>query len=186
MNRSGFFFLLIAICVAVTTIWLNSTWVNFKYFQLPKKERKIDYYLSNFTLLNVQEDGKMRYLVTGKHLINQQSSGASEIINPVLEARNADDTVTLLTAKKAIQEEKNGDIILQGSVIINKESNNPAKRFYLQTSNLSYNPVDKELHSDSKVLFKSVNGYLQGTGFSSKLDDQELRIHSNVQAKYQP
>lgn len=187
MNRSGLFFLIGAIIIAVVTTWLNSQWVNFNYFQLTKKEKQIDYYLSNFTLLNVQNDGKMRYLVTGQHLIHQQATGASEIFNPILEVRNADQTITSLIAKKALQKMKNGDIQLQGLVVVNKESN--AKfpdGFNIQTSNLIYNPEQKKIHSDSNIIFKSVYGSLQGTGFSSKLDEQELRMNSNVQAIYQP
>lgn len=187
MNRSGLLLLVGAIIIAVVTTWLNSHWISFNYFQLTKKEKKIDYYLSNFTLLNVQGDGQMRYLVTAQHLIHQQTTGASEIFNPILEVRNADQTITSLVAKKALQEKKNGDIQLQGLVVADKESNeNISNGFNFQTSDLIYNPIQKIIHSDSKIIFKSAHGSLQGTGFSSKLDEQELRMNSNVQAFYQP
>ena len=187
MNRSGVLFLIAALVIAIVTTWINSQWISYKYFQLTKKEKKIDYYLSNFTLLNVQENGEMRYFVTGKHLIHQQVTGATEIFNPILEAQNADNTSTSLVAKKAIQSKKNGEIQLQGLVVVNKESSkNAANGYNIQTSNLIYNPIARELKSDSKLFFKSEHGSLQGTGFSSKLDEQEFRINSNVQAKYQP
>lgn len=167
--------------------WINSQWLNYKYFQLTKKEKKIDYYLSDFTLLNAQANGEMRYYVTGQHLIHQQATGATEIFNPILEARNSDNTITSLVAKKAIQVKKNGEIQLQGLVVVNKESNeNSFDGYNIQTSNLIYNPINKELKSDAKLSFKSTHGSLQGIGFSSKLDEQEFRINSNVQAKYQP
>ena len=187
MNRSGLFFLISAIIIALAATWFNTQFVKFKYFQISKKEKKIDYYLSDFTLLNVKENGQMRYLVTGKHLIHQQVSGASEIINPVLEASNIDGTITSLVSKKAIQEKKNGKIQLQGLVAVNKESAKELSNGYnIQTSDLIYNPITREIRSDSKLTFKSANGTLQGTGFSSKIDEQEFRIHSNVQAIYQP
>jgi len=187
LNRSGLLFLIIAIILTVAMTWLNSSWVNYKYFQLTKKEKKIDYYLSNFTLLNTQEDGQMRYLITGKYLIHQQKTGASEIFNPVLEAQNTDGTITSIIAQKAQQMKKNGDIELEGDVIVDKEANNKSSNGYnIKTSDLTYNPVERKIHSKAKLAFKSINVSLQGTGFSSKLDEQEFRIHSNVQANYQP
>ena len=187
MNRSGLFLLVTAIIIAVTTIWINSTWINLKYFQLIKKEKQIDYYLSNFTLINIRDDGQMRYLVTGKHLIHQQTTGASEIFNPVLEARNFDNTITFISAKKAIQEKKSGNIKLEGLVQIKKEASEALSNgFNIQTSDLTYNPFNKELFSNTKISFESADASLQGIGFSSKFDEQELRILSNVQAKYQP
>jgi len=177
----------VALVIAVVTTWINSQWITYKYFQLTKKEKKIDYYLSNFTLLNVQESGEMRYFITGKHLVHQQATGATEIFSPILEAQNPNDTSVSLVAKKAIQRNKNGIIELQGQVEVNKESNkNTANGFNIQTSDLIYDPIKRELKSDSKLFFKSAHGSLQGTGFSSKLDEQEFRINSNVQAKYQP
>lgn len=187
MNRSGLFFLVAALVIAIAMSWINSQWLNYKFFQLSKKEKKIDYYLSDFTLLNVQENGEMRYYVTGQHLIHQQVTGATEIFNPILEARNSDNTITSLVAKKAIQARKNGEIKLQGLVVVNKESGKDSFDGYnIQTSNLIYDPIKRELKSDAKLFFKSAHGSLQGTGFSSKLDEQEFRINSNVQAKYQP
>jgi len=187
LNRSGLFFLLSAIVIAIITTWINTQWLSYKYFQLSKKEKRIDYYLSDFSLLNVQENGEMRYFVTGKHLIHQQKSGKTEIFNPVLEARSTDNTTISLVAKKAVQSTRNGNIHLEGLVVVNKESNkNEADGFTIQTSDLIYNPVKRELKSDAKLFFKSLHGSLQGIGFSSKLDEQEFRINSNVQAKYQP
>ncbi len=187
MNRSGILFVIIAIAILLGSVWFNSQWLGIKYFQLTKKEKRIDYYLSNFTLLNVQEDGTMRYFVTGKHLIHQQASGSSEIFKPVLEARNSDNTVTSLIAKKALQKTKNGEIELSGKVIVNKKNSDKGFDGYnIETSNLIYDPVKRELHSDATLVLKSAYGSLQGTGFSSKLGEQEFRINANVQAIYHP
>jgi len=187
LNRSGIFFLIGAIIIFVATTWLNSQWITFKYFQLTKKEKQIDYYLSNFTLLNVQVSGEMQYFVTGKHLIHQQATGATEIFNPIIEARNTDNTITSLVAKKAVQVKKNGEIQLKGAVIVTKEPDEKISNgFNIHTSDLIYNPIERKLRSNARLTFKSDHGSFQGTGFSSKLDEQEFRINANVQAKYQP
>lgn len=182
MNRSGFFFLVFAILIALTITWLNSTWLSYKGFVISSKDRQVDYYLSDFTLLNTFPNGKMRYLLKGTHLIHQQSTGASQIFSPVIQARDTDNGKISITAKKARQDKKNGPIVLPGEVNIEKRSSKPVENFKLFTSDLTYNPVKKELSSTAKVALKSEFGNMQGVGFSTNLDEQELRIHKNVQA----
>jgi len=186
MNRRGVLLLIGAIIVAVLITWLNSYWITYKGLQFTEKVKKIDYYLSDFTLLNTESDGNMRYLVKGQYLIHQESTGASEIFNPLLQARNSDNTIISLESKKARQEKRNGPIQLLGKVSIVKNSNKTSKGFQLHTSNLLYNPLEKKVSSNTKVVLDSDFGTLQGIGFSSKLDEQELRIHSNVQAELKP
>lgn len=186
MNRSGFFLLIAAIFVAVLTIWVNSYWSQHIGFQLIQKDKKIDYYLSDFSLLNTKPDGKMRYLIKGTHLIHQQSTKASELYNPLIQASNANGDLTTLTAKKAKQDKKDGPISLLGKVKVVKNSSNPAEAVHFETQDLIYNPSDKTLTTDAKVILASDFGNLQGIGLSSKLDEQEIRILSNAQSQFIP
>ena len=182
MNRSGFFFLIFAILVALTVTWLNSNWLSYKGFVFSSKDRQIDYYLSDFTLLNTYPDGQMRYLLKGTHIIHQQSSIASQIFSPILQAQDKDNGVISITANKAQQDKKNGPIVFPGDVNIETRSSKPVENFKLLTSDLTYNPLKKELSSNAKVVLTSEAGNMQGVGFSTNLDEQELRIHKNVQA----
>lgn len=185
MNRSGLFLLVFSIATLIIVTWLNSTWLNYKDFQFTQKDKKIDYYLSDFTLLNTQADGQMRYFVTAQHLIHQQSTGSSEIFKPLLQARDSDGTLITLKSNKA-EQINGGEIHLLGDVSVIKKSSKDEENFELTTRDLVYNPIEKALSSKSKVQLKTYQGQLNGTGFSSKLDEQELRIHSNVQIQFNP
>ncbi len=186
MNRNGLFLFVIAAFIAIVTIWFNYNWINYKDLRLIKKDKKIDYYLSDFTLLNINPDGTMRYRVEGKNLIHQQSTGATQIFTPLLQARSKSGDITTLVAQQASQEASNGPIMLIADVIIEKNSNNKNQTIKLQSSDVTYNPTTKVIRSDKKVALISDNAYLQGVGFISQLDDQEIRILSNVQAKFEP
>ena len=186
MNRSGLFFLIFAILIAVTITWLNSTWLSYKGFVLSTKDRQVDYYLSDFTLLNTYPDGQMRYFLKGTHLVHQQSTNASQIFRPVIQARDEDNGMFTISAKKAQQDMKDGPILLLGVVDIDKQSGKIAENFKMFTSDLTYNPVKKELSSNEKITLTSEFGNVQGVGFSTSLDEQELRIHKNVQATLIP
>ena len=186
MNRSGLLFLMFAIVIALVFTWLNSTWLSYKGFVFSKDEKQVDYYLSDFTILNTYPDGQMLYFLTGQHLVHQQSTGGSRIFNPVIQARDIDEAIITLTAKKAQQSVKDGPILLLDKVDMVKESTKPRESFKLLTNDLTYNPIRKELSSIAKLELSSENGNLQGVGFNTKLDEKELRIHKNVQAEFIP
>ncbi|MGK0272669.1 MAG: LPS export ABC transporter protein LptC [Cocleimonas sp.] len=186
MNRSGFFFLVFSIVIAITFTWLNSSWLSYKGFVFDRQEKQIDYYLSDFSILNTYPDGSMRYLIKGQHLVHQQSTRASKIIKPTIEARDVDNSIITITANEAQQVKKNGPILLEGKVDVIKNSDNKDENFKLLTTDLSYNPNSREISTDAELFFTSSSGDLKGTGFSTKLDEQELRILKNVQAKFTP
>lgn len=186
MNRSGFFFLVFAIIVAVAFTWLNSTWLSYKSFVFDKEERQIDYYLSNFSILNTYPDGTMRYLIKGQNLIHQQSTSASKIIKPTIDARDVDNSIISITANEAQQDSKNGPILMAGEVRVKKDSTDKVENFELLTSDLSYNPTSRVISTDAELVFKSSSGEVKGVGFTTNLNEQELRILKNVQAKFIP
>lgn len=186
MNRNGTVLLIIAIIFAIVSIWINSNWLSHKDFQFIKKDKKIDFYLSDFTLLNTQANGEMRYLITGKHLIHQVSNKATVLFSPLIKARGENGDITLIKAKKAEQKIDNGPISLLGDIFVEKNSLNSEGTTRFKTKDLVYNPNEKTLSTDSEVTFISDFGHFQGTGLTSKLNEQEIRIHSNVQSTFLP
>jgi len=186
MNRSGIFFLIFAIAIAITFTWLNSTWLSYQGIVFDRQDKQIDYYLTDFSILNTYPDGTMRYMIKGKHLVHQESSSASKIIKPTIEARDVDESIITITANEAQQDKNKGPILLQGIVDVVKNSHLENENFKLLTSDLSYNPTSRELSTDAELTFSSPSGTFTGVGFNTKLDEQELRIHKNVQAKFIP
>ena len=186
MNRNGSIMLIIAIFIAIVTLWINTNWMSHKNFQFIKKDKKIDFYLSDFTLLNTQANGEMRYLIKGKHLIHQVSNKATVLFSPLIKAQNTNAEITSIKADKAEQKEKNGSIYLLGEVYIEKQTIASTESTKFKTRDLVYNPIEKILSTDSKVTFLSEFGHFNGVGLTSKLDEQEIRIHSNVQSEFFP
>ena len=186
MNKGGLRFLIIAIVLALAFTWLNSSWNTYKEILLPQSVKKIDYYLTDFTLLNTQPDGSIRYLLKGKNLTHQQTTGRSEIFNPQIKASDSDDSIISLQAGSAIQADKNGAITLLGDVKLDKKGSEASNNFQLHTSDLVYDPLKKELSSKTKVILSTDSGRIEGVGFNSKLNEQALRIHSNVHIEFKP
>ncbi len=186
MNKNGFFFLLFAIAIAIIFTWLNSTWLSFKGFTFTQKDKAVDYYLSDFTLLNTYPDGSMRYNLKGQYLTHQQSSGASKIFKPNIKARDHDENFVILTSNLATQTQKNGPIDLSDTVKVVKTGEVTRENFQIITKDITYNPREKLITSDAELEFLSESGSFTGQGFSTHLDNEELRIHKNANAVFIP
>ena len=186
MNKGGLTFLIIAVVFALAFTWLNSSWNTYKEILLPQSVKKIDYYLTDFTLLNTQPDGSMRYFLKGKNLTHQQTTGRSDIFTPQIKASDSDGSIISLQADSATQADKNGPITLIGEVRLEKKGSDTTKNFQLNTSDLVYDPLKKELSSKTKVILNTDSGRIEGVGFNSKLNEQALRIHSNVHIEFKP
>lgn len=186
MNKSGIILLISAISIALLFTWFNTSWLSFKGLHIKQNIKKIDYYLSDFTLFATQPDGQMRFKVEAQHLIHQQSTGKSEIYKPRIEAQDTVTGLITLKAQKAVQQEKDSEITLMGDVTIDNESNEKTKGFHIATENLTYNPITRSISTDAEITLNSTAGLLKGIGLSSNLDQQELRILSNVHAEFNP
>lgn len=191
MNRKGLFLLIFSIAIAITATWLNSFWLTYQGFVTDNNEKQVDYYLSDFSLLNTSSSGDMKYFMQGQHLVHKNATGGSEIFHPLIQANDSDGQSVFIQADKASQENTLGVIELAGSVVIEKTNtlkNSDLEKtgFTLNTQNLSFNPNKRTLFTEEAIMLTTKNGLLTGKGLRSNLDEQELRILSNVHSKFEP
>jgi len=201
MNYKGLLLVIFSIIIGLSITWLNHFWLSYQEFVTTNNERQIDYYLSDFSLLNTAANGKMKYYMQGQHLVHKNSTGGSEIFHPIIQAADSDGQYVLIHAEKAQQKKTQGIIELAGKVLIEKNNhqnklitNNSllpqnekiTSEFSLKTSNLSFDPLKREIFTDAMITLITKDILLTGTGLQSKLDQQELRILSNVHAKFDP
>ena len=186
MKTFGRIFFVLAIVFACAVTWLNLSWKSIEQLTNSPSESRIDYYLNDFTLMKTDEQGKVRYSVTGQHLTHNQGTGASDIYKPHIEARSGKGELVTINAQKATQEGKSGNMSLNGEIKVHKPLFNESPEFTLTTQNMTYNPSTQTISSTDDIDLVSNQGYLHGTGFETNLDEQELRILSNVQAEFKP
>jgi LPS export ABC transporter protein LptC len=143
----------------------------------------------------------MKYYLQGQHLVHKNSTGGSEIFRPVIQAADHDGQMLFIQADKAQQKNTQGVIELAGSVLIKKTTHlekatassipldsvsDKNADFELTTSNITFDPIKRKIFTKANIRFITKDGLLTGTGLDSQLDQQELRILSNVHAKFDP
>jgi LPS export ABC transporter protein LptC len=188
MKYKGLILLFFSILIGLTITWLNNFWLSYQDFVSAGNERQIDYYLSDFSLLNTNSNGEMKYYMQGRHLVHKNATGGSEIFYPKLQAADTNGKNIIIHAKKAQQKKSQGTIELAGSVLIQKttNTNDTTTDFSLTTTQLSFDPIKREIFTHATITLTTKDGFLTGSGLHSQLHQQELRILSDVHAKFDP
>jgi len=185
MRNLGRLLFVLAIIAGSTVTWLNLSWKELGQLTNSPSESRIDYYLSDFTLMRTDSTGQINYHLTGHKLTHKQASGTSEIYWPHIQLNSQNGQHLTIDSEKARQESKDGNITLNGSIRVHKEDSTESSGFTLTTQDLTYNPKKQLISTDAEIDLVSTVGTLHGTGFETSLDEQELRILSNVHAEFQ-
>ena len=184
MRNLGRLLFVLSLIVAGVVTWLNLSWKSIEQLTNSPSESRIDYYLSDFTLMKTNASGNIDYRLNGRHLTHKQASGASEIYQPHIQMRSDNGDIMTVDSEKALQQAKDGSITLNGDVLVKKLASETSPEFTLTTKDLTYNPAKQLIATDAEIELISATGTLNGTGFETSLDEQELRILSNVQAEF--
>lgn len=183
MHKNSRLWLIPAIVVALLASWLHSLWIDKQQFIARIDKTRIDYYLSDFSLLKTDSNGEMSYHLQASHFVHQVASKQSEIFKPSIEAKQKDDTISI-RADRALHFSA-GDIELAGQVHIQKPETREASGFHLETEDLTYSPREQTIATRGDFVIKTSQGdIIQGKGVSENLNNQVLRIKSNVHVTY--
>jgi LPS export ABC transporter protein LptC len=83
-----------------------------------------------------------------------------------------------LTSSKGTYDVEKGDITLKDAVEIN------IKNAKFTTDNLKWNGSRRIITTNDAVKFKGPKFLIKGTGLTAKVDDQKIKVRSNVKAIY--
>jgi len=180
----GVFFSLVALLVAWASIWLNDAWISRqKSDSVEAKESKVSHYFTHFSLTSSNDVGEVEYKLFGQHFSRWSGKDWSEVLKPHLVSFSEGNKSTDMTADRAIMHDEQDVLELHDSVIIKDSSSDPPS--ILKTELLDYHPEKKWVETDSQVIFTSGSSVLTGKGMDSKLDENILRIHSNVHSTFE-
>lgn len=154
--------------------------------RLTMEKDQIDYYLADFSVMAVANDGTVSYELAGRHLSHWQAQKQSLIIAPQIrgEGKTADERLQL-RADEARIDQNTRIAELDGNVQVLKPASGQQEEFRLQTARLSYNMQSREIFTAEPVSITSPSGTMQSTGLAGKLDENLLRFNANVRSTYQ-
>ena len=178
-KRRGFSLFLLALAIATASIWFNDLWISYQDDKNSNTtQSKLSYYFTQFSMISTDANGSIEYNLVGKHFSHWTGRESSEIVNPQLTSFSSQKESTNMTAEKAVMLQQKDNLELQGSVNIRNFSSDSSS--VLKTDLLRYHSKERLIETDSHVTLTSDSSIMSGKGMDSKLDENTLRIHSNV------
>ncbi|CAA6817500.1 MAG: LPS export ABC transporter protein LptC [uncultured Thiotrichaceae bacterium] len=153
----------------------------------------VDYYLTDFKLSAITDEGKISHTLSGDYLAHWQQRKTSFIIRPELTSNddNATDAqrttkadAIKLNAEEAVLDHSTNTAELSGQVNLLVD-NDQSPQLTLKTAQLQYQIDNKHITTTEAVRITTPQLQLSGTGLDIKLDESYLRLNTNVKSTYQ-
>ncbi len=155
------------------------------FSKLQHDKEKIDYYLTNFSIQQINAQGIVTAELAGKHLAHWQQSKQSDILAPIIYNGMDFATRTNTTADTAHIDQNQQLAHLQGHVHSHQPASGTHAESDLYTDYMDYQMQTHVLSTDAGVLIKTPSGTMQSTGMIGKLDADLLEFKHNVRTLYQ-
>jgi lipopolysaccharide export system protein LptC len=154
-----------------------------------------DYYVENFNLIRLPNDGKANYHMTGARLTHIPANDSFEIALPQVSSFGEQETPINIRAQKAIVEQKDktgrsdrlhDKIHLYGDVQVDKPASAHSGRLQVYSDYLLFLPDDDVLKTNKEVTIYTENAEIQAIGFLANNRDQQVTLLSKVRARIAP
>jgi lipopolysaccharide export system protein LptC len=154
-----------------------------------------DYYVENFNLIRLPNDGKANYHMTGARLTHIPANDSFEIALPQVSSFGEQETPINIRAQKAIVEQKdktgNSDrlhdkIHLYGDVQVDKPASAHSSMLQVYSDYLLFLPDDDVLKTDKEVTIYTEGAAIQAIGLLANNRDQQVTLLSKVRARIAP
>ncbi|MCG8383332.1 MAG: LPS export ABC transporter periplasmic protein LptC [Gammaproteobacteria bacterium] len=146
--------------------------------------KKVDYYLENFKITQLNELGQPNYSLSGHKLIHYRDTDTADVIDPTLFVTGKDASQWKIVAERAWISKNNEYIHLLGKVDIQRQEKKSNPGLSIMTSNLKIRTQDHFAETDDPVVLQSVSWHAEANGLSANLTTGQFSLLSNVKGMY--
>ena len=187
MRRQALIILIIAIILALGSMWVNMVLKKTAIQEKPDVQRTDpDYIIENFRYFRFLPDGTPKYEAIGKKMIHYPAEDAYRIEKPLIHMRNSKEQLQTVKADEAFAEDFNTKVHLTDHVRLEEEGTEGKAPRILTTEYLLYYPDDMVATTDKDVTIRQGKNVLKGTGMKSNNATQELEMRGRVHVVIYP
>lgn len=187
MRKQGLIVLVIAVTLALGSMWVNMVLKKTAIKDTPEVERTDpDYIIENFRYFRFLPDGTPKYEAIGKKLIHYPAEDTYRIEKPQLHLRGSKGQLQTVKADEAFAEDFNTKVHLTDHVRLEEEGAEGKAPKILTTEYLLYHPDDMVATTDKDVTIRQGKNILKGTGMKSNNATQELEMRGRVHVVIYP
>ena len=143
------------------------------------------YYLKQARILGTGEDGKLLYEIEAERA-EQMHDDQIDFTDVRIRYAPASDVPWIVSADTATLREGSAGIVLRGHVTAQNLSESAAEETEIRTDYLEFDPERYVAETDGKVQIRFGSRSLTATGMLASLNEQKIRLKSNVRGKIAP
>lgn len=187
--RSGYnkrvIILFIFAVAAFLSWWLSSTGPSF-IPRLEVKRHDPDYYLVNFTLTTMDDNGNPKHKLSADNMYHYPDDDTANLENPRLVVYQDERDSWEIRADSGLVSEEGKSVFLQGDVFANRLNSQPDHGLEIITRDLTIKPEEETASTEQAIIIKDRYGVTEGVGMHANLKERRFQLMSQVKGNYKP
>jgi len=177
--------LFILALAAFLSWWLSSTGPSLKP-RVEKQRHDPDYYLVNFTLTTMGDDGSRKHQLSADNMFHYPDDDTASLENPHLVIFHDDADSWDIRAEHGLVSEAGKSVMLQGDVFIEQISTRSDQGMQIITRDVSVKTEEEFASTEQPITIKDRYGVTEAIGMRADLKEHRLQLMSQVRGNYQP
>ncbi|MCF6336955.1 MAG: LPS export ABC transporter periplasmic protein LptC [Gammaproteobacteria bacterium] len=178
---------LLVVLVAGLSVWLFQKQPDKGPIVTPQTQRVPDSFMENFTTQVLDEQGRPQYQLQATHMAHYADDDRSEFTQPQFTAFQSDGQRWTAVAETGRAENGNGQIFLDGSVIIQRYPDELASaNLQIRTRDVRVRPADDYAETNQAATIVQNEDTLKTVGLQVYFRKGQVQLLSQVRGIYAP
>lgn len=186
MTPAKIFSIIGLVLLVGVSVWLQNAFEqNDKKSRDNKERHDPDYYIENFVLTSMADDGQPQHRISAPYMQHFPDDDTTELTSPTILMFRKDSPPWLIKSDRG-SFSKNAELVfLSGNVTISRKSGPQNQSVQLFTDTLKIHPDTEFAETDSRVVMKSNTQRTEGTGMRAYIRKGVLQLLDNVKVYYE-
>jgi lipopolysaccharide export system protein LptC len=180
-----FITILVVVTLALLSIWLQDLFKETPIIRVEKDKHFPDYFLENFNIVSLDENGQPAYMVTASRLDHYADDDSAELQHPLIEFVG-DGNDWSISAQRAIIAADKTIIHLYDQVEVKRIGNAQQRDLNIATDYLKIHTDSKIAETDRPARIRTSDLELDTIGMVFDNSQGILKLMSQVKGTYEP
>ena len=177
--------LTILVLLALLTFWLDRVTRVETARHDGKQRHDADFVAENFTLLQLDKDGKVLHAMSAQRMLHYPDDESTEVIEPRYTYLGKPPPLHISAARGNISKDGNV-VVLTDNVLARHEADQTQPEMTFRTDTLTLYPDDEIARTDDPVTIVRGGSTLSGVGMELDHLNRVLKLHGQVRATLLP
>lgn len=145
-----------------------------------------DYIIDNFTATSLNEQGKIRFVISAKKMLHYPDDDTTHLEAPHLESLAAERPPVRMSAQSGELSHKGNDVYLRNDVVIVRPAFENKSELTFSTNYLHVDPNNDTVDTNQAVTMVDARTKLNAVGMELDNNTRTIKFLSSVRSVYEP